>query len=330
MLNREIVYKDELDRHLRLDVYLTEFFKTEDLSRSMIHLLIASKKVLVNNKEIKKSFLLSEGDVISINAELERKHSRIKPENIPVHIIYEEEEFAVIGKPAGLIVHPAPGVFSGTLVNGLLYHFQNLSSMSGADRPGIIHRLDKDTSGLLVVAKTDRMHAALSQIFQDRKIDKYYKAIILGTPDFEGCENVGTISTYINRSRKDPTKMTVDTDGKHAVTHWKILESIDYFSLVELKIETGRTHQIRVHMRHINHPVLCDNTYSSNNEILSRVPEYYRKKIKNLLKKHLKRQALHAYKICFDHPFTGERMEFIYDMPEDMNQAWNYLSEMIF
>lgn len=330
MLNREIIYHDDQDRHLRLDVFLTDFFKSEGLSRSVIHLLIASKKVLVNNREIKKSYILSEGEVISINAELERKHSRIKPENIPIDIIYEEEEFAVIYKPTGQIVHPAPGVFSGTLVNGLLYHFKHLSSMSGADRPGIIHRLDKDTSGILVVAKTDRMHAALSQIFQDREIDKYYKAIILGTPDFDGCESYGTISTYINRSRKDPTKMTVDTEGKHAVTHWKVLESIDYFSLLELKIETGRTHQIRVHMRHINHPVLCDSVYSSDNEILSRVPDYYRKKIKNLLKKYLKRQALHSYKLCFNHPDTGKRMEFVYDMPEDMKKAWDYLSEMVF
>jgi len=206
----------------------------------------------------------------------------------------------------------------------LMFHFnKKLSIQHDPQRPGIVHRLDKDTSGLLIVAKNDRVHSLLSRMFQDRVIKKTYLAITAGVP----AKVEDTIKTLIGRSKKDRIKMTITTDGREAITHYKIIKYYDFFSLTEVLLETGRTHQIRVHFSHINCPILGDNTYSTLKRTLSIVPFHYQKKVKYLLANHLKRQALHAYKLEFEHPVTKEIVKAEAPIPEDIQYTINWLEK---
>ncbi len=311
------------DKKQRIDKYIVNLGLEDLYSRSYVDKLLQGKSIRVNDKPVKKNYRLSHSDVITIEIP-PKKELEIKPQDIPLDVIWEDDDIAIVNKPVGLIVHPGAGVQDGTLVNALMFHFnKKLSVQHDPLRPGVVHRLDKDTSGLLIVAKNDRVHSLLSQMFQDRTIKKTYIAITAGVPSKEE----DTIQTLIGRSKKDRIKMTVTTDGREAVTHYKIIKYFDFFSLVEVELETGRTHQIRVHFSHINCPILGDNTYSTLKRTLSIVPFQYQKKVKYLLANHLKRQALHAYRLEFEHPITKEIIKAEAPIPEDIQHTINWLEK---
>ena len=280
----------------RIDSFLSG--KT-DFTRTRIQQLIKDRNITVNGKPTKSSYKIEENDEIIIEVP-EVETTEIKPENIKIDIVYEDSDIAVINKQAGLVVHPAHGHYSGTLVNALLYHIKDLSGINGEIRPGIVHRLDKDTSGLIVIAKNDKVHAALTEMFQEKKIRKTYLAILKGKLN----KSEGKIVTQIGRDKNDRKKMTVIDDaakGKNAITNYRVISQNNLFTLVKVNIETGRTHQIRVHMRHLGYPILGDSVYGR--------------------KDNEKRQMLHAYKLEFIHPVTGRQMEFIGEIPEDFQKA---------
>ena len=280
----------------RIDSFLSG--KTE-FTRTRIQQLIKDKNITVNGKPTKSSYKIEENDEIAIEVP-EVETTEIKPENIKIDIVYEDSDIAVINKQAGLVVHPAHGHFSGTLVNALLYHIKDLSGINGEIRPGIVHRLDKDTSGLIVIAKNDKVHAVLTEMFQEKKIRKTYLAILKGKLN----KSEGKIVTQIGRDKNDRKKMTVIDDaakGKNAITNYRVISQNNLFTLVKVNIETGRTHQIRVHMRHLGYPILGDSVYGR--------------------KDNEKRQMLHAYKLEFLHPVTGHQMEFTGEIPEDFQKA---------
>ena len=280
----------------RIDSFLSG--KT-DFTRTRIQQLIKDRNITVNGKPTKSSYKIEENDEIAIEVP-EVETTEIKPENIKIDIVYEDSDIAVINKQAGLVVHPAHGHYSGTLVNAILYHIKDLSGINGEIRPGIVHRLDKDTSGLIVIAKNDKVHTALTEMFQEKKIRKTYLAILKGKLN----KSEGKIVTQIGRDKNDRKKMTVIDDitkGKNAITNYKVVSQNNLFTLVKVNIETGRTHQIRVHMRHLGYPILGDSVYGR--------------------KDNEKRQMLHAYKLEFLHPVTGHQMEFTGEIPEDFQKA---------
>ncbi len=264
------------------------------------------------------------GDQISIQLNLPNMSEKLMAEKIPLDIVYEDEYLLVLNKPAGLVIHPGAGNRNGTLVNGLLYHCQTLSTVNGTLRPGIVHRLDKNTSGLLVVAKTDQTHLNLSRQFESRDIVRTYQAVVWG--DFKTAE--GKIESFIDRSRKDRQKMAVvKNHGKYALTMYRVLISFKYFSFVELTLKTGRTHQIRVHLNHIHHPVFGDPEYNGRQGQLSRLPTSVRDFAIALLKK-INRQALHARKLSFIHPQLQERVNFETSLPSDIQQIVDELATL--
>ncbi len=316
-----IIYQEE--KSCRIDKYLIGLGKDELYSRSFIEHLIKDGNITVNQEKVKKSYLLHSGDKIEITIP-QKPDLEITPQNIPLDIVWQDKYLAVVNKQACIAVHPGAGNPDGTIVNALMYHLPGkLSSAHDPLRPGIVHRLDKDTTGLLIVAKDDKTHSLLSQQFQNRQIQKNYKAITVGIPKTAK----GTIETYIERSLKDRTKMAVANSGRIAITHYKIEKYFDFFSLVDIQLETGRTHQIRVHFSHINCPILGDNTYSTLKRALSIVPFHYQKKVKYLLANHLKRQALHAYQLEFKHPITGKEIRVEAPLPEDMEYTLKWLKE---
>jgi pseudouridine synthase, rluA family len=291
---------DEINE--RMDSFLS---RKTDFTRSRIQQLIKNGDITVNgknaknNKKIKSSYKIEENDRIEIFIP-EPEQAEIIPENIKIDIIYEDEDIAVINKNAGLVVHPAQGHYSGTLVNAILYHIKDLSGINGEIRPGIVHRLDKDTSGLIVIAKNDKAHINLAKMFQEKKIKKTYLAILKGKLTKEK----GRIVTQIGRDTDDRKKMTVikgNDRGKEAITNYNVICSNELFTLVKVYIETGRTHQIRVHMKHMGYPILGDMVYGR--------------------KDSEKRQMLHAYKLEFLHPVTEKPMKFISEIPEDFRKA---------
>ena len=280
----------------RIDSFLSG--KTE-FTRTRIQQLIKERNIMVNGKATKSSYKIEKDDEIGIEVP-EAETTEIKPENINIDIVYEDSYIAVINKQAGLVVHPAHGHYSGTLVNAILYHIKDLSGINGEIRPGIVHRLDKDTSGLIVIAKNDKVHATLTEMFQEKKIRKTYLAILKGKLN----KSEGKVVTQIGRDKNDRKKMTVIDDitkGKTAITNYRVISQNSLFTLVKVNIETGRTHQIRVHMRHLGYPILGDSVYGR--------------------KDNEKRQMLHAYRLEFLHPVTGNPMEFAGEIPEDFQRA---------
>lgn len=278
---------------IRLDKYLTSVL---DLSRSNIQNLLIEGKILVNDKKVKSNYLLKMNDVIEIKSKEKDKNKSISLEKIDLDIVYEDEDLIVVNKPSGLVVHPAVGNQSGTLVNALLYHTNNLSSINGEVRPGIVHRIDADTSGLLVVAKNDKAHISLAKQISEKTVTRKYIALVQGIIK----EDTATIDAPIGRDKNDRKKMCVTLDNsKDAITHIKVLERYKTTTLIECKLETGRTHQIRVHMKYINHPVVNDPVYG----------------YKNLDDKEFG-QMLHAYIIGFIHHRTGKYLEFKADPPK--------------
>ena len=276
---------------VRLDVYLSE--NLPDWSRSQIKLQIENGGVEVNGKQITKAgYLVKDGDKLSLNFETQELSA--EPENIPLDIVYEDEQIAVINKPQGMVVHPAPGSKNHTLVNALLFHFENISDGTDKIRPGIVHRIDKDTSGLLVVAKNNIAHENLAKQIGEHSAFRHYLALVEGVVK----DNEGTIDAPIARDPKDRKKMTVLDGGKRAITHFKTLERYNNYSLMEFVLETGRTHQIRVHTKLMGHPIVGDKTYG-----------YAKQKFA------LDGQLLHACKLELTHPKTGKRMTFECELP---------------
>ena len=280
----------------RIDKFLQEELG-EDFTRSKIQKMISNDCILVNNNKIKNSYKPSINDVIVIKEYKEDED--IIGEDIPLDIVYEDEDVIVVNKPSGMVVHPSKGNIHNTLVNGLLYYSKNLSSINGDFRPGIVHRIDKDTSGLLLIAKNDYSHNFLAKQLKDKTVERTYIALVNGIIN----HNSGTIDAPIGRDKKDRKKMTVTSENsKSAVTHFKVLERFKNTTLIECKLETGRTHQIRVHMKYINHPIVNDPVYSNNKNI-----DNYG-------------QMLHAKTLGFIHPSTKEFMRFDSNLPDKFNE----------
>lgn len=284
---------DEKDKGKRLDSFLME--SLEDVTRSYIQKLIDEKNVSVDEKDkVKNGNKLKGKEKIQVRIP-EDEILEVLPENLPIDIVYEDKDMVIINKDPGVIVHPAQGYYTGTLVNAVLYHIKDLSNINGVIRPGIVHRLDKDTSGLIIIAKNNISHVKLTEMFKDKTIEKRYVCICKG--NFKN--NHGRIETLIGRDSKDRKKMAVVTEnGKKAISNYTVLDSVNNFSLVEVGIETGRTHQIRVHMKSLNHPIVGDEVYGNGGDIA-------------------KRQMLHSYFLEFIHPTTSEKIKVIGELKDD-------------
>ncbi|WP_339296656.1 RluA family pseudouridine synthase [Paenibacillus sp. FSL W7-1279] len=286
----------------RIDKYITESLG-EDVSRSQVQLWITDGHVFVNEGPVKSNYKVSQGDRILLKIP-EPSAVEIIPEDIPLEIAYEDADVIVVNKPRGMVVHPAPGHSSGTLVNALMFHCNDLSGINGELRPGIVHRIDKDTTGLIMAAKNDKAHASLAAQLKDHSVNRRYLALVHGNISHDQ----GTIDAPIGRDAQDRKLYTVtDRNSKHAVTHFTVVERFGDYSLLELKLETGRTHQIRVHMKYIGHPLVGDPVYGKSKGI------------------KLNGQALHAAILGFVHPSTGEYMEFSAPMPDDMEELLTIL-----
>jgi len=302
-----------IDKAKRLDAFLAE--NIDGWSRSRLQRLIESEDVLVNEKAVKPSYKIREGDEIEVDL-VEIPVAQFEPENIPLDIVYEDEYLAVINKPAGMVVHPGAGVQSGTLANAVAYHFSLFTHHSSlTTRLGIVHRLDKDTSGLIVVAKTDEIHEALSEQFRERLVYKSYVALVHGSPD----KNTGKIEASIGRNKHNRLRMKVATTGRSALSLWKVRKRYEKFTLLDVEIKTGRTHQIRVHMGYINHPIVGDEIYNEGRD--NTVADT---NIRNSIAS-MPRFFLHAEKLSFTHPKTNEKMDFVQPLPEELNQFQDLL-----
>lgn len=310
----------EHQHRIRIDKYLC--LKLEKLSRSRIQKLIEDGDILVNKNQIKTSHKINPGDQIEIRIP-EPQTSEIVPEDIPVNIVFEDEHLLVVNKEAGMVVHPAYSNFTGTLVNALLFHCENLSGIGGVKRPGIVHRLDKDTSGLLVVAKDNFAHHQLSKQFSERTTEREYYAIVWKHLKIKS----DRLERQISRSHRDRTKMAVTTSGKYAATNYSVLKEFPLTSLLSLKLETGRTHQIRVHLKSIGHPVFGDSTYGGRNKQLISLNHSDQKLALELLNR-MQRQALHAKTLGFTHPVSKQRLTFDSELPQDMQLLLEYLDRI--
>lgn len=301
---------------IRVDKYLAAHM--ENTSRHRIQLAIKQDYIRVNDKVVKANYVVKPGDIITFVMPYERRGFEVRPENIPLDIVYEDDDLLVLNKPAGLVVHPGHGHFSGTLVNALAYHLGLDSTEDAKDeRMGVlVHRIDKDTSGLLVVAKNEESQLNLAKQFFDHTIERRYVAIVWGNLK----EDSGTITGNIARDPNDRLRFKVFPEGdygKHAVTHYRVLERFGYVTVVECRLETGRTHQIRVHFNHIGHPLFNDERYDGNKINEGTIYSKYRRFIENCFK-ILPRQALHAKTLGFTHPRTHKEIFFDSTLPEDM------------
>lgn len=300
---------------LRIDKFLMNFI--EQATRNKIQKSVDNGFVLVNGIPVKSNYKVKPGDEIKVMLEEPPRVIDILAENIPLNIVYEDDSVVVIDKEPGMVVHPGHGNYKGTLVNALKYHFDNLPSMSqDLERPGLVHRIDKDTSGLLVIAKTEQAMQSLTAQFKARTTDRLYDALVWGSIE----EDKGTIEGHIGRHLKDRMQMAVFPEGeqgKPAITHYTVKERFLYVTLVECKLETGRTHQIRAHFKHLGHPLFNDDRYGGNSILKGTTFSKYKQFVENCFKT-CPRQALHAKTLGFDHPVTGERMSFESPMPNDM------------
>lgn len=290
--------------NVRLDAYIAQ--KCENLSRTMIQKLIEDGDILVNGQEKKISYKTKQGDVIEIHIP-EAKEINLKAQDIPLDVVYEDDDIIVVNKPKGMVVHPANGNPDGTLVNAVMSLCKgSLSGIGGEIRPGIVHRLDKDTSGLIIIAKNDVAHINLSKQIKDRRVKKIYIALVKGNVS----ENEATVNMPIGRSTKDRKKMAVRKDGKKAITHFKVLKRYGKYTLLELKIDTGRTHQIRVHMAEIGHPVVGDMIYSNGKNEFG-----------------IEGQMLHAKSLDFQHPVTGKQIHLEAELPKYFEEILSKLDK---
>jgi 23S rRNA pseudouridine1911/1915/1917 synthase len=303
---------------VRIDKFL--FDRLANVTRTKVQGGIHEGFVKVNDKSIKPNYRVHPNDVITVSFPEPPRDTDVVPENIPLDIVYEDAYLLVVNKPAGMVVHPAFQNWNGTLVNALAYHFQNLPEMPGNNgRPGLVHRIDKDTSGLLVIAKTEAILTALAKQFFDHSIERTYWALVWGVPD----PPQGTINVNVGRSLKDRRITTAFPEGdfgRHAITHFKVLQDLRYVSLVECKLETGRTHQIRAHMKHIGHTLFNDATYGGDKPLKGTVFSKYKSFVDNCFK-IIPRQALHAKTLGFVHPHTKKFVQFELPLPEDFQNV---------
>ncbi len=303
---------------LRIDKFLTS--RIENASRTKVQNAAEAGNILVNGKAVKSNYKVKPSDIVSVVLPHPPREIELIPQDIPINIIYEDEDILMVNKEPGMVVHPGYGNYTGTLVNALAYHLKdNPLFASGELRPGLVHRIDKDTSGILVIAKNElAMNKLASQFFNRTSVRKYI-ALVWGTLK----DDEGTITVNIGRNPRDRKQMYVfedGSDGKHAVTHYKVIERLGYVTLVECKLETGRTHQIRVHFKHIGHPLFNDELYGGHEILKGTTFSKYKQFVQNCFK-ILPRQALHAKSLAFEHPTTKKWMAFDSDLPDDMKQV---------
>jgi len=329
MSDEEITEQQELFEHyrfkvdmgqslIRIDKYL--FSRIENISRTRIQNAANAGNILVNNNPVKPSYRIKPDDIVQIVLPNPPREIELIPENIPLKIIYEDDHVIVVNKDPGMVVHPAYGNYSGTLVNALMWHFKDLPLFSSGElRPGLVHRIDKNTSGILVIAKNEIALNRLSRQFYERTTDRKYIALVWGVP----VPSEGTIKGHVGRNTRDRKIMQVFPDGsqgKQAISHYRVIEDLGYVSLVECKLETGRTHQIRVHFSYIKHPLFNDDEYGGDRILKGTTFSKYQQFVRNCFQL-LPRQALHAKSLSFDHPVTGIRLSFDSELPEDMQQV---------
>ena len=314
----QVIKADPKQALLRVDKFLLA--RLPNVTRTRIQTGIKEGFVKVNGELVKSNYKVHPGDEVAVYLSEPPRDEEVVAENIPLNIIYEDDYLLIVNKPAGMVVHPAYQNWSGTLVNALTYHFQNLPEMEGNEgRPGLVHRIDKDTSGLLVIAKTEKAMTGLAKQFFDHSIERTYHALVWGIPS----EPQGTIDVNVGRSLKDRriTATFPEGDwGKNAITHYEVLEDLRYVSLVKCNLETGRTHQIRAHMKHIGHTLFNDATYGGDLVLKGTVFTKYKQFVQNCFK-IIPRQALHAKTLGFIHPITKEEMRFDSELPEDFAAA---------
>ena len=307
---------DKGQEPLRVDKYLMN--RIENATRNKIQNAAKAGSIFVNDKAVKSNYKVKGGDVVRVLFGHPPHENLMVPEDIPIEIVYEDDTVVVINKAAGMVVHPGHGNYSGTLINALLFHFDNLHN-NAAERPGLVHRIDKDTSGLLVIAKTEQALIHLSKQFFDKSSERKYLALVWGSPK----EDEGTVVGHIGRHPKNRLQMMVFPEGeagKPAITHFKILERFGYVTLLECQLETGRTHQIRTHMKHIGHTLFNDERYGGNAILKGTHFSKYKQFVENCFKL-IPRQALHAKTLGFEHPKTGQWMQFDSEIPQDLAQT---------
>jgi 23S rRNA pseudouridine1911/1915/1917 synthase len=321
------IVADKKQGLLRIDKFL--FNRLEKVSRNKIQIAVRAGNVLVNSSIVKPNYRVKPEDIITIVLPYPHEEFEVIPEYIPLNILFEDDFIIVVNKEPGMVVHPGHGNYTGTLVNALAWHLKDLPLFStGEIRPGLVHRIDKDTSGILVIAKTELALNRLAKQFFDHSTKRTYQALVWGIPN----PPEGTITGNIGRSISDRLKMQVfpaGDNGKNAITHYRVIENLGYVSLTECRLETGRTHQIRVHMEYIKHPIFNDERYGGDKILRGTVFTKYRQFVENCFE-IMPRHALHAKSLGFRHPETGEEMNFNSDLPADMQQViekWrNYLS----
>jgi 23S rRNA pseudouridine1911/1915/1917 synthase len=312
------VVADKGQEPLRVDKFLLN--RLEGTSRNRIQQAAVDGYIKVNDKSVKSNYKVKPHDIVTVMFNKPPREVELIPQDIPLDIVYEDEDIVILNKEAGMVVHPGFGNYSGTLVNALAFHFKDLPANGGdLTRPGLVHRIDKNTTGLMVIAKNEATMTSLSKQFYDRIIDRRYNALVWG----ELKEEEGTIDGHIGRSLKNRKVMTVFPEGeygKHAKTHYKVLERFGYISLVECKLETGRTHQIRVHFQHIKHPLFNDFEYGGDKILKGTTFTKYKQFVENCFRM-IPRQSLHAKSLAFTHPRTKEWMKFDSELPEDMKSV---------
>ena len=337
-IQKKIVIVVPCNEKIRIDKYLASLERKDLYSRNFIDKLLINNLITIHEKgrSFEKSKVAKKSEILKGNEKIIIKipypeEKDVVPENIDLDIVYEDKDIAIINKPAGMVVHPAPGHYKGTLVNALIYHFNTLSKMNTSGkcnskkdlitsaklRPGIVHRLDKNTSGLMIIAKNDYIHSLLKKLFENHKIQKVYLAFTMGTLS----EKEGTIKTFYGRNPKNRQKMAVRPEGKVAITHYKVLQSFPGFDLTKVYLETGRTHQIRVHFSYSHHPIMSDEIYSTKKQMINLVPFSIKNRMNEIITSVLTRQALHSYKLEFVHPITNKKVSVKKEMPEDMKQV---------
>ncbi|MEO0312159.1 MAG: hypothetical protein RIQ89_1816 [Bacteroidota bacterium] len=326
--------QDELFEHHRIEITKGQVLMRIDkflvitlpnVSRNRIQQVIDTENILVNDKPVKANYKIKPGDVIRVVMPSPVREVALIPQNIPIEIVYEDEALVIVNKPANMVVHPAYGNYDGTLMNAMVYHFENLPQVPGvAYRPGLVHRIDKHTSGLLVIAKTEASMTILARMFYERNLDRLYLALVWGNVK----EDEGTIIGNIGRSEKDRKVFQVykeEEKGKHAITHYKVLKRYGFVTLITCKLETGRTHQIRVHLKHIGHPLFNDLEYGGDAVLRGEHTQKYKAFVQNCFSL-LTGQALHAKTLAFDHPITGLPLKFDSELPEAFQtllQKWD-------
>ena len=317
IIEKQSFFVDENQGPIRLDKFL--FDKLPNVTRNKIQEGIKNNHVVVNNKNVKASYKVKANDNIKVEIFKNERPTEIKPEDISLDIVFEDRHVLIVNKPPGMVVHPAHENWEGTLVNALMFHFKNLPEMDGNEgRPGLVHRIDKETSGLLVIAKTQLAMNSLSAQFKNHSIKRKYQALIWGMP----IEKEGTINVNLRRSLKDRRiieGVAENTLGKKAITHYKVIESIHYITLIECELETGRTHQIRAHMKYLGHPIFCDKTYGGDLVVKGNRFTNYKKFVENSFK-IINRQALHAKSLGFVHPKTKKEVFFDSELPSDIQE----------